>query len=56
MKFSIKQLKNIIREAWWEEQYNKRMIDDEKYKEESALVPDEIKQKINKWFVNMKLQ
>ena len=38
-----------------EEDYDTELLDDPKYKEPSVLVPDDIKQKINKWAKQMGL-
>lgn len=48
-------IKSILLEAWWEETYNKNIIDDPAYAKTSLLVPDDIKDKITKYLVKMGL-
>jgi hypothetical protein len=52
---SIKELKSIIREAWWEESYDKLLMDDPAIEADTVIVPKTSKEKIKKWAKAMKL-
>jgi hypothetical protein len=55
VKLSIKELKSIIREAWWEESYDKLLMDDPAIEADTVIVPKTSKEKIKKWAKAMKL-
>lgn len=56
MKLSYKKLKSIIRESLKNcAPYDKEIIDDLSYSQESTYVPDDVKKPINKWLKLMGL-
>jgi hypothetical protein len=48
-------IKTILREEWYLERYDKKLIDDEAFNKESILVNDDVKQQIKDWLKKMKL-
>ncbi len=48
-------IRKILDEAWWEESYDKELMDDPAFAEKSMLVPDDIKKKIKKYNSDMGL-
>jgi len=56
MKISIKQLRKVVKEILDQnEAYNKELEDDTAYKEDSVLVPKDIKKSISRWSKKMGL-
>lgn len=48
-------IREILIETWWEETYDKDIVDDPAYKKKSKLVPDDIKAQITDYFSSMGL-
>lgn len=48
-------IKDIIKEEWWEESYDKNLLDDPAFDEKSVYVPDDIKDSIRSWAKSMGL-
>jgi hypothetical protein len=55
MKIKLSELKSLIKEAWWEEQYGDGREEDLMFDKKSVLVPFDIKDKIKKYFRDMHL-
>jgi len=55
VKLTIKELKQIVQEAWWEETYDKLLMDDPAIEADTLIVPKSSKEKIKKWAKAMKL-
>ena len=49
------EFKRLLREAWYEESYDKNLMDDPVLKKKSVYVPDDIKLAIRKWMKAMGL-
>ena len=45
----------ILYEEWWAETYNKKLIDDDSFNDDSLLVSKDTKKKIKVWLRKMKL-
>lgn len=48
-------IKSVLLETWWEEVYNKSILDDPSFAKDSVLVPNDIKDKIANYLVKMGL-
>jgi hypothetical protein len=55
VQLTIKELRQIIKEAWWEETYDKLLMDDPAMDADTMIVPKTSKEKIKKWAKAMKL-
>jgi len=55
MKTTIKNLRQLIREQWYLERYENEIMNDESIKKKSVYVPDEIKDDIRSWLIDMGL-
>lgn len=55
MKLSIGSIRLLINELWWEEQYDKLLMNDPAMDAETLIVPKTSKDKIKKWAKDMKL-
>lgn len=42
-------IKSVIKEEWWAESYDRNLLDDPAFNEESVYVPDDIKDSIRRW-------
>lgn len=49
------ELTRLLGEDWWAESYDKSLVDDPAFQEDSVLVPNDIKDTIKKWTRAMKL-
>ena len=49
------ELTRLLGEDWWAESYDKALVDDPAFQEDSVLVPNDIKDTIKKWTRAMKL-
>lgn len=54
-KLIREELTKVLDEDWWAESYDKALVDDPAYQEDSVLVPNDIKDSIKKWSRAMKL-
>jgi hypothetical protein len=54
-EFVRSEIRDIIREEWWAEAYDKNLTDDPEFKKKSVLVPDDIKDSIKSWSHKMGL-
>lgn len=48
-------IQTVLKEEWWEETYNKKIVDDDAFKGTSIIVNDDAKEKIKKWLQQMKM-
>lgn len=48
-------IRAILKEEWWAESYDKNLLDDPAFEEESTYVPNDIKNAIRKWAKSMGL-
>jgi hypothetical protein len=55
MKIRLSELRQLIQEVWWEENYGDGSEKDLMFDEKSVLVPKDIKSKIKKYFKAMRL-
>ena len=48
-------IQTILKEEWWSESYDKKIVDDDAFKSTSIIVNDDTKEKIKKWLKQMKM-
>lgn len=57
MRLKLSELRRVIDEAWYSSVHGENnLLDDESHREESVLVPDDIKDSIEKWALAMGLK
>jgi hypothetical protein len=49
------EIREVVSEVWWGDKPDKHLMDDEHIDKKSMLVPDDIKDKIRKYFKAMHL-
>jgi hypothetical protein len=55
MKVTLGNIRQLIREQWYLEEYKNELVNDEAFGKESVYVPDGTKDKIRKWLKDMGL-